>query len=273
VTDKIPPFPMEFTQAVCNILARTDYPGLTNAEIDSLLAMVNVRNRPTEMNKRASLYFVLNNVQVNQHCGNVLAGFITRAMAPVRYTSAPSRRQALADELGPVLALQGLLLLDDGRLQRGHKAESLSEAAKLAGSLQAELKRRGVNPVLLTYCSEELIAKSLFHALTEAAKSIPDHVRVLTGSTLDGGELYDQVFGSGTKNPLLTINAYTTESDISEHKGFKNILIGVHGHYRNPRAHRPRLGAVESEQDLLDAFCFFSYIHRRLDQASLTTGT
>ena len=266
---KIDVFPMTCTQAVCDVLAQTNWPGLTNSEIDHLLTMVNVQSREDGANKRDSLYRTLNNVQVQQQCGNVLAAFIARAMDPTRYTGDPQRRAALADALGPILALQGFHLGDDGHLVRGPQAKSLSEAAKLSGSLRAELVRRNAHSRVLEFCSEELIAKSLFHAMSEAAKSIPAQVRKLTGSTLDGAELYDEVLGSGTKPPVLMINDYVSQSDISEQKGFKQILVGIHGHYRNPRAHTTRLGAVESEQDLLDAFSLFSYVHRRLDQATV----
>ncbi|MFS0483470.1 TIGR02391 family protein [Corynebacterium striatum] len=41
----------------------------------------------------------------------------------------------------------------------------------------------------------------------------------------------------------------------------------MHGHYRNPRAHKTRLGSEEGKHDFLDAFSLFSYVHRRLDSA------
>lgn len=40
----------------------------------------------------------------------------------------------------------------------------------------------------------------------------------------------------------------------TQHKGFKNLLLGIHGHYRNPRAHATRLGASEDIADFYDAF-------------------
>jgi uncharacterized protein (TIGR02391 family) len=68
---------------------------------------------------------------------------------------------------------------------------------------------------------------------------------------------------------LVAITPMSTDSDISEHRGFKNLLTGIHGHYRNPRAHSSRQATAESRDDFYDAFALFSYVHRRLDRASV----
>ena len=108
---------------------------------------------------------------------------------------------------------------------------------------------------------------SPFHALQEAAKSIPERLRRQTNLGSDGEDLYTSVFGSKPSAPLVQINKLSTDSEQSEHRGFKNLLTGIHGHYRNLRAHSTRLGSVEDKQDFLDTFALFSYVHRRLDAA------
>ena len=121
--------------------------------------------------------------------------------------------------------------------------------------------------MLFQYCSEELVTRSLFHATTEASKSILHRVRQITSLAGDGGALYNQVFGTNNERPLLFINGYESDSDISEHRAFKNILLGIHGHYRNPRAHSSRIDSHEILEDFYDAMSLFSYAHRRLDSA------
>ncbi len=73
---KIPSFPPDFVKGVCDVLAQTDFPGLTGSEIDSLLQMVRVRQRESGGNKRESLYVTLYNIQVRQQAGNVVGAFI-----------------------------------------------------------------------------------------------------------------------------------------------------------------------------------------------------
>ena len=265
---RVAPFAMDFIKGVADVLAQTDYPGLSNSEIDSLLPMAGIKEREPGANKRESLYITLNNKQVQQGVGNCVVVFINKAMSPARYARDPNRFTQLRDQLCEFLVHYGHKINDKGQLARGTKADTISEAATLAGTLHVELRRRGTHEELFTYCAEEFVTRSLFHAISEASKSIPTRVRSITGLAGDGDALYNGVFGTRQDPPLLYINKYENDSDISEHRGFKNLLLGVHGHYRNPRAHSNRINNVEIMPDFYDAFSLFSYVHRRLDQAA-----
>ncbi len=269
---RIPPFPTEMVKGVCDVLAQTDSPGLTGSEIDTLLRMVRVEAREPAGNKRESLYVTLHNVQARQQAGNIVGGFIARAMSPGRYATQPNRFADLRDQLNEFLVFYGYSINEAGKLVTGKKASTISEGAALAGRLQTELKRRGCHPELLRYCDEELVNRSLFHAISEASKSIPSRVRTITGLAGDGASLYDGMFGTNRERPIWSINAHTSESEISEHRGFKNLLVGIHGHFRNPRAHTNRIMTDEELVDFYDAFSLFSYVHRRLDTMKRLDG-
>lgn len=264
-----PIFDLQLTEAVCNVIAQTNYPGLSVSELESALRPAKLQQLDDGPNKRTRLLTTLHNTQVRRSSGSTLVAFLNAAMNPTRYTKDPSRFEQLRGELNNVLVLYGLRVNDQGQLARGPAASTLAEAAKLAGSLQGELRHRNCHPTLLRYCEEELIAKSLFHAISEAAKSIPDRIRRHSGLPDDGQALYDRAFGTSTTPAFLRVTDLSDESAVSEQKGFKNLLVGIHGHYRNPRAHRTRLGSVEERADFLDAFALFSYIHRRLDRAGI----
>lgn len=269
---RIPPFPTEMVKGVCDVLAQTDSPGLTGSEIDTLLRMVRVETREPAGNKRESLYVTLHNVQARQQAGNIVGGFIARAMSPGRYATQPNRFADLRDQLNEFLVFYGYSINEAGKLVTGKKASTISEGAALAGRLQTELKRRGCHPELLRYCDEELVNRSLFHAISEASKSIPSRVRTITGLAGDGATLYDGVFGTNRERPIWSINAHTSDSEISEHRGFKNLLVGIHGHFRNPRAHTNRIMTDEELVDFYDAFSLFSYVHRRVDTMKRLDG-
>jgi uncharacterized protein (TIGR02391 family) len=266
----IPVFDLQFTEAVCNILARTDYPGLTASELVSALRPAKLDGLDDGSNKRTRLLTTLHNAQVRRGSGNTLVAFINAAMNPTRYVQDHTRFDALRGELNAMLVLYGFRVNEQGKLARGAAASTLSEAAQLSGELITELRRRGCHDALMRYCSEELIRQSLFHAISEASKSIPDRIRRHTHLAGDGAALYDQVFGTGTVAPLIAITDLVTDSQVSEHRGFKNLLTGIHGHYRNPRAHQTRLGSTEQRQDFFDAFALFAYVHRRLDHAGVS---
>lgn len=266
----LPPFPTAMTRAVSEVLGQTAYPGLTGRELAELLPVVKLQELEPGSNKRDRLCATLNNAQVRRKGGETLVAYLNAAMEPARYSRDPSRMDLLRDALNEVLALYGYQINPEGKLARGAMARTLDEAAEVAGALQAQLRRRGCHPTVLTYCSEELLRRSLFHAIGEAAKSIPDRLRLHAGSGLDGADLYAELLGAKEGPPTVAINAFRTDSEKSEHRGFVDLLKGIHGHYRNPRAHDARLRSSEDQQDLLDAFSLFSYVHRRLDAAGVT---
>jgi uncharacterized protein (TIGR02391 family) len=263
----ISPLPMEFIKGVSDVLAQTDHPGLSNSEIDSLLPMAGISHREAGGNKRESLYITLNNKQLKQKAANSVVAFISQAMSPSRYARDPNRFESLRDQLNEFMVHFGYRITEQGKFARGAKASTISEATALAGTLHAELRRRDIHAELFRYCAEEFVTKSLFHAISEASKSIPSRIRIMTGMAGDGDALYNGVFGTKQDPPLLYINQNLTESEISEHRGFKNLLLGIHGHWRNPRAHSNRINNNEVMPDFYDAFSLFSYAHRRLDSA------
>lgn len=263
--NKLPIFPMQMTKNVSDVLAQTERPGFSEGELVDLLAMVKVHDLEQGKNKRDKLYRTLNNVQVRQGAGNVLVGFVNAAMSTEYHGADVRTFGSLRDQLNEKLASSGYRITPEGKLATAKRAASVEEVAAVAGTLLTELRRRNTHPSILHYCSEEFLTKSLFHAMLEASKSIAERVRGLTGLGGDGAPLYNQVFS--IREPMLMINSLGTESDESEQKGFLNLLIGIHGHYRNLRAHSMRLGSDEDIQDFHDAMGLFSYVHRRLDLA------
>lgn len=265
-----PPFDLGFITGISNILAKTNYPGLTNKEIEETFARCKVLSIESGANKRESIKNTLDSTQNQNNAGDILIKFITEAMNPCLYTKNVERWKKLQKELNEVLAQYALEINDSGSvIERDQAITSLDDIAKMTSDLQSELKRRGCHEILFQYCHEELIAKSLFHSISEAAKSISDRIRELTGFTEDGAVLFTKVFGSKNQEPILLINSLSNESDISEQKGFYNLLVGIHGHFRNPRAHNTRLNSNESKENFYDAFALFSYVHRRLDKVIL----
>ena len=254
-------------RSIANVLASTDLPGLSGSQIDELLLDIGAPPRVAG-SKREGLFGALTEGMSAAQAGQLTREFITTAMSPARHTTDRQRWNDLRRLLNKVLATEGWHIDDAGELtQLAEAARTFDDIERLTSSLVEELQRRGTHERLMEYCSQELIAESLFHAISEAAKSIPDRIRILTSLTDDGQELFDAALGTNNSAPKLVINNFSTESEKSEHKGFKNLLIGIHGHYRNPRAHKTRLGSEEGKHDFLDAFSLFSYVHRRLDSA------
>lgn len=105
----------------------------------------------------------------------------------------------------------------------------------------------------------------------EATKGLAERLRQVSGSMLDGAELISACFTKA--DPVIRINAHQTLSEVSEHSGFANLLRGVFGTFRSPTAHTPRTEWIVSESDALDLFSMLSYLHRRIDGATVRHPT
>lgn len=270
-SERFPMWPPGVVEAVCKVLASTGWPGLSGTEIGRLLAMRGFEDVAPGAAKWQRLEASMQTRQQRDRASNCLIRFITDAMEPSRYVSDPARFSALSDRLTEALALVGLKITEDGRVGKAPRAATLDEVARLAGRLHTELTRRGVHKQVLAYCNEELIRQSLFHAVFEAVKGLGARLRALTGSGLDGSDLIDHCFARRSGRPVVRINPYASETDQSEHSGFANLLRGIFGTFRNPPAHAARAAAewTITEADALDLFSMLSFIHRRLDHATV----
>ena len=134
-----------------------------------------------------------------------------------------------------------------------------------AGALRSTLEDRGAHPEIFKYCKAELLEENYFHAVLEAIKGVGERIKIMSGLTADGAELVNTAFS--VKAPILALNGLSTDTELSEQKGFSNMLVGLFGAVRNPTAHAPKLIWPMTEQDALDIFSMVSFVHRKLDNA------
>lgn len=261
-------FTQNEVQAIARALGDTNL-GFTGSELADLFAQCGFQDEfPTETKWRR-LYATLWNAQCEYRDRTPVLAFIRKAMHLPRHVRNPERFEEMRHALNTVLVLCGLAVDDAGTLDRAARAMTLPDAEQRARELRASLQSRGIHPDVLTFCRAELIADNYFHAVLEAAKSVPNKLRTLTGLDLDGAELIDRALGGGT--PLLAINSLQTLSARSEQKGFVNLLKGVHGMFRNPTAHEARVIWKMERADAEDLMATLSLVHRRLDRSQRNT--
>jgi uncharacterized protein (TIGR02391 family) len=258
------PWSPNVVEGVSKVLADTGK-GLTGSEIDRLLHQLGIDDPSPSSTKWRRLNDALLTRQTRDHSANHVIAFIYAAMDPVRYRTNPSAFTARQDALNEVLVFAGLRLNNAGKLVTGATAKTLSEAAQHAKTLRAELNRRQVHYQVLRYCSQEILEGNPFHASLEAAKSIPDRIREMTGVNGDGAALIDAVMG--IHHPRIAINTLQTKSEQDEHTGFANLCKGLLAMFRNPVAHDPRTSRSVSDAELLELLMIVSMVHRRLDSA------
>ncbi len=257
-------------ESICQVLADTNA-GMTGTEIGRLLQQLGISDPFPALTKWKRLSSALDQRQVNDRCGNKVIEFILEAMRPVRFTGRTELFEERRSALNGVMVFEGLELRSDGNLIQGAAARTLDEAQQRAGRLRAELVKRNVHSEVLKYCRAELLQNNHFHAVLEATKSVSQKIRDKTGLTGDAGEVAELALAPGKSGmPFLAFNTLQTDSELSEQKGLKNLMVGFFGTFRNTAAHAPKISWTMSEQDAFDLLTMASFLHRRLDGAART---
>lgn len=265
--NRVEPFAAQYLEAIAKVLGDTEN-GLTGSEIEHFLSECGVHDSTPSMTKWKRLYNALVEFQNVHRVGNHVVKFITRALAPSRYTAKPEIFRDRKDRLNAVLAFCGMAVGEDGTVRHASKAANLDQALERANRMKSQLQQRNVHDDVLAYCDAEIVARNYFHAVFEAMKSVSAKIRNMSGLTSDGAALVDGAFGLGPANqPLLAINALGSDTLLGEQRGFANLLKGLYGTVRNPLAHNPKIEWNMSEQDTLDILTTISLVHRKLDKA------
>jgi len=227
-------FPASAIEAVCRELAEA----VIGSRISQLISPLRVDETPEEAasTKWKRLFNAVVRAQNRQGDGRPLIRLISDVMHPVRFESV-EQFEELRARLNGRLLLFGYEVRENGKIAHAKQAVTLSEARQRANVLQAELGRRSVHPDVLAFCRAELLQDNYFHAVLEAAKSVADKIRVLTGLEFDGGRLTDAAFTLSADRPPIAFNALGTEWERSEHVGLATLCKGLFGTFRNPTAH------------------------------------
>lgn len=260
-----PPFAASAAEQVCRILGDA----VTGSQIPNLIWPLKASESSFDQQntKWKRLFNAVAAAQNRQQDGRPLLRLISEVMRPVRFSSSAEfeeRRRLLNERL----LLSGFEVTEDGKLHRAHAAATLSEAQQRADDIRAELTRRDVHPDVLGFCRAELMERNYFHAVLEAAKSVADKLRTVTGATGDGSPLVDATC-SLSSGPRVVFNSLATEWERSEQTGIATLLKGLFSTFRNPTAHAPKVVWAVSRQDALDMLTLTSMLHRRLDSAAV----
>lgn len=264
-------FDVPTLQGVCNALAATG-DGLTGAALEMNLQRCGIDHQPVNVfpNKRTMLYDALWKRQLRDRCANQVVAFIELCLAPAQFTTDHDRFNTLRDAVNQVLLLVGLHVAESGKVATTTAASSLDEAATRANKVRAKLKAMGIHSAVVDSCRRELFRdRNYFHSVLEAAKSVSDRLRKMSGCITDGAELVDEALAKGQKAfPILCLNTYRTPSEQSEQKGLCSLAKALVQLYRNPKAHDLKVVRDIDEENALMAFQMASMVHRLLDRCS-----
>ena len=237
--------------------------GFTGSEICHFLAQCRMDDPDPGLTKWVRLYNAFCAAVNGGNSTNAIYQFIQYCMEPAQGLRNPERYSKMRLELNKVLMLVGVEIKDDGQFYSISKAQSLGEVQRRTKELREKLTGYGAHQEVLKCCRDELLAEDFFHAVQEAAKSLCDRVRTMSGLTTDGAMLFNTAFAVG--NPYIAYNSLRTSSEQNQQNGLKEMLCGVIHMVRNVTAHELRIHWDINEKDAIDILTQISYLHKLLD--------
>ena len=249
-------------EQIAHIMGDTDN-GFTGTELGHHLAQCHMADPDLGMTKWKRLYNAFGAAVNNSASTNAVYQFIQYCMEPALGLQNPDRYNWMRLELNKVLMLVGVEIRDDGKFYSVSQAQSLSEVQRRTKELRDKLTGYGAHSEVLKCCRDELLAEDYFHAVQEAAKSLCDRVRTMSGLTTDGATLFNTAFAVG--NPYIALNSLRTSSEQNQQNGLKEMLCGVIHMVRNVTAHELRIHWDVNEKDAIDILAQISYLHKLLD--------
>lgn len=265
----VPAFPATAIEAVVRELAET----VTGSQIPSVIAPLKIDESggAAGTTKWKRLFNAVVVAQNRQRDGRPLIRLIAEAMSPVRFNSVETHTQA-RHAVNERLILYGYEVRSDGKVATAMRAATLDEAQRRADDLGSALRDRAIHDRVLEFCRPELLQQNYFHAVLEAAKSVADRIRDMSGLEKDGSGLVDAATSTKHGVPLIAFNGLVTEWERSEHVGLAMLAKGLFSAVRNPTAHAPKVNWAVDRQDALDVLTLASLLHRRLDAARIRRG-
>lgn len=264
---KIEQFKASTLEMLANAIADID-PGITGSVIHKMLLQSQIEDisfNEQFLAKRKKLFNAFADYQNKNHCANNIILFIQNILSPQRYINNVEMFNNIKAEVNKQLAFEGLYVDDTNQIISVEKASKISDVQIKVDGLKAKLIEQGAHQLVFSYCNAELLANNYFHSVLESSKGLIKRIQDLAGVSYDGQNLIEKVFKDD--EPILIVNNFQSKSEKDEHRGFRNLLIGIVAMFRNPTSHELKVEWNMSEQDALDILAMISYCHRRLDNA------
>ncbi|MFD1440563.1 TIGR02391 family protein [Lacticaseibacillus hegangensis] len=212
--------------------------------------------------------------EIQNHHGSPepVFGVIEYLLKPVNYISTPNQWSSIRKSINSVLIFTGFALGDDGLVTKIKAATTMSEALNRLQTFREQLGPLHLDSHVTKYCTKELLHEDYFHAIFEASKGVLDRLRRLSGSSLDGTQLINNLFN--LRAPILFIrgNRLSTQDEKDMYFAASSIFKTIVYMYRNPKAHKVKIYDETSLDDAVVAFVIMSKAHQIIDTLMTARG-
>ena len=167
-------------------------------------------------------------------------------------------------EVNKQLAFEGFSINEANQLLSVEKASKISDVQVKVDDLKSRLKAQGAHTLVFSYCKAELLANNYFLAVLESSKGLVKRIQDLAGVTYDGQNLMEKVFCDN--DPILIINNFQSKSEKDEHRGFRNLLIGIVAMFRNHASHELKVEWNNNKVIIMNKSDIFWQTYLNLEQ-------
>ena len=233
----LPPLQQADILLVAKALADTDF-GFTGTELALLIQQCRFVDTDPTMTKYKRLYNAFVERVTREQSAKCIYVFIQEVLKPARGLDHFSNHEKRRLKVNEVLMLHGVEINEKGQFIAILKAETVSEVQRRTKNLHHRLYGYNAHSYVLKCCRAELLQENYFHAVLEAAKSLLDRIRDMTGLTEDGTALVDKALS--VKNPMITMSSLRTESERNQQNGLREMINGVI-HTHGKKCYRSRI--------------------------------
>ena len=238
----------------------------TNSQIDNCFKQLNLSARGAESTKWKKVLFVFDKYQSKNKNSKDTIRIIENLFSPVKYIDDQEQYKDLCIQINKILNMHGLELDNTGEVVKVAKIATLADINERYNQLIVKLRERDIHEQVLKYCTAELLTDNYFHSVFEAAKSLSDRVRSISGLVLDGSKLFETAFS--LNNPIIKYNDLNTESKKNQQNGLKEMINGITHYIRNVTAHEPKIKWIIDETAAIEILTVISFLHSELDKCT-----
>ena len=258
----LPPLEQADILPIAKALADTDF-GFTGTELALLIPQCRFVDTDPTITKHKRLYNAFVEHIMREQSTKCIYTFIQEVLKPARGLNDFANHEKRRLKVNEVLMLHGVEINEKGQFIAISKAETVSEVQRRTKNLQQRLYGYSAHSYVLKCCRAELLQENYFHAVLEAAKSLLDRIRDMTGLIEDGTALVDKALS--VKNPMIAMNSLRTESERNQQNGLREMINGVIHMVRNVTAHELKIRWDINEKDAVEILALISTLHKYLD--------
>lgn len=182
-------------------------------------------------------------------CANHIVAFIELFLMPVNYIGRLDEFNKLRSEINTILAFDGMTINEAGKCIATPKVHTLRQAMINTQLFKDKLEHLKIHQKIINFCRPDIVNEDYFNIILESSKCLYDELRNLSGLSTDGNTLVSEIFND--RNPILVFSAMSTQSEMDEFIGFRQLLFSIGNMFRNPRSHTPKIYSFDSEEDCL----------------------